>query len=79
MIFGTEACGVSVTLDTIGFKMENPAPSRPRSESWYGVVGFVREEGVVRLDERARRAVTLPQSEELDLFGLGLMLSIMCA
>ena len=33
----------------------------------------------MRLDERARRVVTLPQSEELDLFGLGLMLSIMCA
>ena len=43
VIFGTEleAYGVPVTPETTGFKMENPAPTSPRSESWYEVVGFV--------------------------------------
>ena len=64
-------------FDVSDFKTENPVPNFPRS--WYEVVGFVRDEGDGMLNERVRRAVELPQSEEPRRFAPGWMLSIIFA
>lgn len=59
--------------------MENPVPSLPWSESRCGVEGFVSDEGDVTLNERVRRVVKLPESEDPARSDLERMLSIIFA
>ena len=58
---------------------ENPVPSRPRPESWYGIVKFVGVEGDAMLDGRVRRVANIPEPEETGRSGVERMVSIMFA